>query len=96
VLSEAGCLTAFQRKKTESWCFGTVGGMAHLGTLRADPGHSRTSFPLIKIILVGTPFRRDDLLMSMQMNSYAIYRYAAEYDPSQFLRPTESLAVEIA
>ena len=97
VLTEAGCLTAYQRTKTSSWWFGTVGGMAHPGTTRLVPGRGRMSFPATQVILVGTPFHSQDLLMSMRTNAvWHFRRYAAEFDPSQLPRAGESFAVEIA
>jgi hypothetical protein len=97
VLTEAGCLTAHQRNKTRSWWLGTVGGMPHPGTTRVVPGRGRRSFAPTQVILVGTPFHSQDLLMSMRSNPvWHFRRYAAEFDPSQLPRPGESLAVEIA
>ena len=96
VLTEAGCLTAHQRAKTSSWWFGTVGGMSHPGTTRPVRGLGRVSFPPTQVILVGTPFHAEDLLMSMRTNAvWHFRRYAAEFEPSQLPRPGESLAVEI-
>jgi hypothetical protein len=97
VLTETGCLTEHQRRKTSSWWLGTVAGMAHPGTVRVVRGFGRRHFPSTQIILVGTPFHRQDLLMGMRTNPlYAFYRYAAEFDPAALPKPGESLAVEIA
>lgn len=95
VLEEKTTLTSYQRKKTESWWKGTVGGMAHPGTLRKT-GYGRTvRMPPTRIFLVGTPFHDEDLLLSMKRNPmYRFYRYAAEYDPADLVPGTH--AVEVA
>lgn len=96
VLEEQSCLTAHQRKKTASWWFGTVSGMAHPGKTRVLPNGKQVWFPPTRVTLVGTPFHSSDLLMSMRSNEmYRFYRYAAEFDPARLPDPN-SLAVEIA
>jgi hypothetical protein len=96
VLDEATTATAHMRRRTERWWFGTVGGMAHPGTVRTLPTADRVTMPPTRVRLVGTPFHADDLLMSMRKNPiWVFYRYAAEFDPSQLPKPGESLAVEI-
>ena len=96
VLSEDTTMTAHMRRKTERWWHGTVGGMAHPGTVRTLPTGARVRMPATRIRLVGTPFHTDDLLMSMRRNPvWVFYRYAAEFDPDQLPKPRESLAVEI-
>jgi len=83
VLTEESCRTAYQRQKTERWWLGTVAGMAHPATTRIIGGSHRT-FPPSRIVIVGTPFHSQDLLMSMKSNPvYTFRRYAAEYDPSE-------------
>lgn len=82
VLEEANCLTAYQRKKTSDWWFGTVSNMAHPGTTRIVGGRKFT-MPSTSVVLVGTPFHAKDLLMSMKDNTmYHFRRYAAEFDPA--------------
>ena len=83
VLTEESCRTSYQRQKTERWWLGTVAGMAHPATTRIIGGSHRT-FPPSRIVIVGTPFHSQDLLMSMKSNPvYTFRRYAAEYDPSE-------------
>jgi hypothetical protein len=100
VLSEAGCRSELQRSKTASWWKGTVGGMAHPGTVRKvrpdpDKGFVKRRFPPTRVFLVGTPFHEQDLLMSMKTNPiYRFYRYAAEFQPEDLVPGT--LAVDVA
>jgi hypothetical protein len=97
LLTEDGCATAHQRAKTSRWWLGTVGGMPHPGTTRMVPGVGRKQLPPTQVIIVGTPFHSQDLLMTIKSNAvYHFRRYAAEFDPTQLPRPSESLAVEIA
>lgn len=94
VLSDDGTGTSYQRKKTETWWFGTIGGMAHPGTTRAlGPGH-RVEMAPTKVFLVGTPFHASDLLLGMRENPlYRFRRYAAEFRPTDLV---DGLAVEVA
>lgn len=93
VLEEGNCLTKLQRDKVSRWWFGTVGGMAHPGAVRPVGGTKRR-FPPTKVFLVGTPFHRMDLLMSMKDNAlYRYRRYAAEFRPEQLV---DGLAVEVS
>lgn len=86
VLEEKYCLTALQRKKTERWWLGTVGGMSHPGTLRLLPDRTRVTMPPTRVFLVGTPFHASDLLLGMRHNPiYRFYRYAAEYDTNDLV-----------
>lgn len=94
VLEEGTCATSHQRKKTEKWWMGTVANMAHPGTQRTIGG-KRIWFPATKVFLVGTPFHRSDLLMSMRENPmYSFHRYAAEFAERDLVKG--SLAVEAA
>jgi hypothetical protein len=97
VLEEGNCLTSHQRRRITRWWFGTVGGMAHPGTFRTlGPGENapRVWLPPTKVILVGTPFHQQDLLMSMRDNPlYEFRRYAAEYGADDL---KDGLAVEVA
>ncbi|MDQ3326229.1 MAG: hypothetical protein M3529_11070 [Actinomycetota bacterium] len=93
VLDEESALTSYQRAKIERWWLGTVSGMAHPGTTRIVGG-LRKGFPPTRVVLVGTPFHSQDLLMSMKSNPlYTYRRYSAEYEPSE-LHLKDSLAVE--
>lgn len=98
VLSDENTWTHYMRKKTERWWFGTVGGMSHPGTIRAlgkYPGAPKVWFPATRVILVGTPFHQQDLLMGMRENPlYRFRRYAAEFDPRDL--KGDSLAIEAA
>ncbi len=100
VLSEEGCRSEAGRRKTASWWKGTVGGMAHPGTIRKvrpdpDKGFIKVKFPPTRVFLVGTPFHEDDLLMSMKTNPiYHFRRYAAEFQPEDLVPGT--LAVDVA
>jgi hypothetical protein len=95
VLEEATALTEYQRKKTERWWFGTVGGMTHPGTTRQIRGYGRIRFAPTQTFLVGTPFHSQDLIMGMRANVlWSYYRYAAEYDVAQLVPGTH--AVEVA
>jgi len=92
VLEEGSSMTAFQRRKMERWWFGTVGGMAHPGTLRTI-GQKKVWMPPTRVFLVGTPFHERDLLMNMRENPmYEYRRYAAEFDDRDLV---DGLAVEI-
>lgn len=94
VLSDDGTATSFQRKKTNTWWFGTIGGMAHPGTTRPlGPGH-RVELPPTRVFLVGTPFHAQDLLLAMKENPlYRFRRYAAEFREGDLV---DGLAVEVA
>jgi hypothetical protein len=101
VLEEQDCLSELQRKRMERWWKGTVGGMAHPGTIRRVrqiPGDLTSPFitvrmPPTKVFLVGTPFHDLDLLMGMKKNPmYRYRRYAAEFEPGNLVAGT--LAVE--
>lgn len=96
VLSEKSTSTSLQRKRTEKWWFGVVGGMAHPGTDRliGRGEDSRTIWmPPTRIYLVGTPFHQQDLLMGMKKNPvYRFRRYAAEYHEDQLV---DGMAVEV-
>lgn len=100
VLEEAQCRTELQRKRTESWWKGTVGGMAHPGTTRRvqlEPGapFQTVAFGPTVVHLVGTPFHDQDLLMGMRRNPmYKFYRYAAEFHPDELVPGT--MAVEVS
>ncbi len=93
VLDETSSLTSYQRSKIARWWLGTVSGMAHPPTTRIERGERR-EFPATRVVLVGTPFHSQDLLMSMKSNPlYTFRRYAAEYDPAHL--PLEgSIAVD--
>ena len=89
VLTDASTSTNLQREKVERWWFGTVAPLAHPGVNRPlgwgntkPQGHQPTLFhPATKIVLVGTPFHQNDLLMKMKQNTaYTFRRYSAEYD----------------
>lgn len=109
VLSEANTMTAAGRRKLSRWWFGTVAGMAHPGTVRTlgeledEQGRTivlakagepvRVPIPPTRIHAVGTPFHRQDLLLSMKNNPlYYFRRYAAEFAPGDLVPGT--LAVE--
>lgn len=95
VLEESLCLTDFQRKKTRTWWSGTVSNMAHPGTVRTLPNGRKQPMEATRIYLVGTPFHRDDLLLSMRSNPlYQFRRYAGEYNEAQ--RVGGSWAIEVA
>lgn len=100
VLEEDSCMTELGRKRTHRWWFGSVGGMAHPGTVRKVRTRwwdDRVSLqmPPTRIMLVGTPFHERDLLMSARSSGiYRFRRYAAEFDPAACVRGT--LAVEAA
>jgi hypothetical protein len=99
VMEEGSAATALQRRKMERWWLGTVGGMAHPGTVRVLPRwHKRDQrtreqraarMPATRVFLVGTPFHQQDLLMNMRQNPlYRFYRYSAEYGPMDLVSPT--------
>lgn len=109
VLSEANTLTAASRRKVSRWWFGTVAGMAHpgkvrtLGELEDEQGRiivvakagepTRVRMAPTRTRLAGTPFHRQDLLLSMKNNPVYYYRrYAAEFQPADLVAGT--LAVE--
>jgi hypothetical protein len=100
VLEEQSCLSELQRKKTQRWWFGTVGGMAHPPTIRRVQPRPGAPFqtlrmPATRVFLVGTPFHSQDLLLSMKSNEiYKFRRYAAEFAASDLVPGT--LAVEAA
>lgn len=98
VLTEGNTLTAYQRRKTERWWFGTIGGMSHPGSWRAlgkgEDAH-RVWMPPTRVFLVGTPFHQQDLLMSMRENPlYDFRRYAAEFEVEDLV--PGCLAVEVS
>lgn len=84
VLSENATGTARNRQWTHDWWFGTVNGMVHPGSTRtviANKKRIKVHFPASQVILVGTPFHKADLLMSMRENPvWTFVRYAAEFD----------------
>lgn len=98
VLDEKLCLTELQRKRTERWWLGTVGGMGHGGDQRwvqRFPGSpwQQVKIPPTRMYLVGTPFHEQDLLNSMATNPmYKFYRYAAEYRPIDLVPGTLAVA----
>lgn len=95
VLTEKGCRSAKQRREMSEWWHGTIGGMAHPGKLRVLGGKETRMMPPTRIVLVGTPFHQDDLLLSMKRNPiYSFRRYSAEFDPADLV--PGSLAVEAA
>lgn len=100
VLEEEGTMTELGRKRTHRWWFGSVGGMAHPGTVRKVrtrwwDERIPVQVPPTRIMLVGTPFHERDLLNGMKGNPlYRFRRYAAEFDPAQCV--PGSLAVEAA
>lgn len=95
ILEEQATLTAYQRKKTERWWFGTVSNMAHPGTRRALGPERHVIMPPTRYYLVGTPFHAQDLLMKMRTNPlYRFVRYAAEYSEADRVDGTH--AVEMA
>lgn len=94
VLEEARCRTALMRRRTKDWWSGTVGGMAHSGTMRRIGGGQKVWMPPTRIYLIGTPFHADDLLLAMKKNPlYRFRRYAAEFDPAEL---KDGLALEVA
>ena len=102
VLDEDTSMTDYQRRKMTGWWFGSVGPMAHPGTMRPmqwgllKPKGS-SDIPMLRhppttITLAGTPFHQLDLLMSMRDNPvYAFRRYAAEFDPKELIPGTMAL-----
>lgn len=101
VLSEVSTLTNYQRRKLESWWFGTVAPMAHPGStrpMRWGRLQPRGKVPVIfhppsQIDLVGTPFHSLDLLMAMRDNPiYVFRRYTSSFSPQELVPGT--LAVE--
>lgn len=98
VLSEGNSMTSIRRQQTHEWWFGTIGGMSHPPTTRVI-GRGKDArtirVPGTVVHLVGTPFHRADLLMSMKSNPlYHFRRYAAEFDPAGLVPGT--LAVEVS
>jgi len=94
VLTDASTATQLQREKIERWWFGTIAPLAHPGATRPlgwgsvkPKGNGQTLYhPATKIVLVGTPFHQNDLLMKMKTNSaYTFRRYSAEYDIKNML-----------
>lgn len=100
VLEEESCMSELGRRRTHRWWFGSIGGMAHPGTIRKVrtrwwDERQAIQLPPTRVMLVGTPFHERDLLNSMRTNPlYRFRRYAAEFDPAQCV--TGSLAVEAA
>lgn len=96
VLVEDKTHTALQRLRTSRWWNGTIGGMPHPGTLRVlgkGDTAKRVWMPPSRVYLVGTPFHKADLLMSMKKNPvYEFRRYAAEFHPGDLV---DGLAVEV-
>ena len=102
VLDDDTSMTDYQRRKMTGWWFGSVGPMAHPGTMRPmqwgllKPKGS-SDIPMLRhppttITLAGTPFHQLDLLMSMRDNPvYAFRRYAAEFDPKELIPGTMAL-----
>jgi hypothetical protein len=81
VLEEEDCRTSAGRQKTESWWSGTVEGMKHSGQTPRRVGRQTFTYPPTRVVLVGTPFHADDLLMSKRHNQmYGWFRYASEFD----------------
>lgn len=95
VMEEGSTATAFQRRRMERWWFGTVANMAHPGTKRTIGTGDQikdVTMPPTRIMLVGTPFHQQDLLMNMRSNPiYQFRRYAAEFHPDDLV---DGLAVE--
>ncbi len=80
ILSDDATNTHYQRQKTKRWWFGTVANMAHpplarrIGWGKIRPESIREiTVPSTNIVLAGTPFHKEDLLMGMADN--AIYHY---------------------
>lgn len=101
VLTSETTNTAHQRRKVEDWWFGTASPMAHGGTTRPlGWGRSRSNpieftYGPTRIVLVGTPFHQQDLLMSMRSNPiYHFRRYSAVFNASELVSGT--WAVEVA
>lgn len=95
VLEEDKCLSALQRQRTYRWWHGSVSNMKHPGEERIFDDGTRKWFEPTRMFLVGTPFHRQDLLLSMRSNEmYEFRRYAAEFNLSQLVPGT--LAVEVA
>lgn len=91
VLEEEACRTHAGREKVRSWWLGTVEGMRHPGTRRRVNGRE-VEFPPTRVVLVGTPFHADDLLMGMRSNTaYCWRRYASEFDPDDLIPGTWAL-----
>lgn len=89
VLTDSNTATQLQREKIERWWFGTIAPLSHPGVHRPlgwgttkPKGHAPSLYhQATKIVLVGTPFHQQDLLMKMKSNSaYTYRRYSAEYD----------------
>lgn len=87
VLDDDNTATERQRRKVESWWFGTVSGMPHgwlprtlgWGYLRRNP--PTVWVPPTRIRLVGTPFHEQDLLMGMRHKRlWRFVRYEAEFE----------------
>ena len=97
ILEEATTLTAYQRKRLERWWFGTVAPMAHPGVHRplrwsGEQRSAKLWHPATTIVLVGTPFHKLDLLMSMKENPmYSFRRYAAEFREEDLIPGTMSV-----
>jgi hypothetical protein len=92
--------TAHQRRKIEDWWFGTVAPMAHGGTTRLLGWGRNRGTPVefaygpTRIVLVGTPFHQQDLLMAMRHNPiYHFRRYSAAFDVSELVPGTWAVEV---
>lgn len=96
VLEEGSAATAMQRRRIERWWFGTVANMAHPETTRTigqGDQMREVVMPASRILLVGTPFHQNDLLMNMKENPiYQFRRYRAEFRPEDLV---DGLAVEV-
>lgn len=97
VLEEKTTATQQQRRGVSRWWFGTVANMAHPGTTRtigSGDTMKQITFPPTRIMLVGTPFHQNDLLMGMKENPvYRFRRYKAEFFPEELV---DGLAVEVS
>lgn len=92
ILEEATTQTRHVREQVARWWFGTIGNMGHPTTTRLVTGGRKVVMPPTKVFLVGTPFHREDLLMSMKTNPlYRFRRYSAEFNLNQLV---DGLAVE--
>jgi hypothetical protein len=101
VLTPETTQTAYQRRKMEDWWLGTIAPMAHggvdrpLGWGRRQQRPVRFEYAPTQVVLVGTPFHQQDLLMAMRHNPiYHYRRYSAEFQPHQLVPGT--WAVDVA
>lgn len=101
ILDDKSTDTHLQRKKVHRWWFGTVAEMAHgpivrrLGWGKIRPPEVRMiQVPPTNIVLAGTPFHEEDLLLGTRSNRlYHFRRYQAVYEPGDLIPGT--MAVEI-